>query len=173
MTNETISILGLFDSDDAAALAIRNLQKSPWPVDRVHSPVPSPKIMNALHVKKSRVGWFTLAGGILGFLAGFGLAVFSATRWNLIVGGKPVAAWVPFFIVGFEFTILFAVMGNIVGLLTLARLPQFSLPEPVDPGFSGAGFGVVATCARSQESALSRFFRDNGATVRTVETRTG
>lgn len=173
MTNETISILGLFDSDDAAAVAIRNLKKSPWSVERVHSPVPSPKIMNALNVKKSRVGWFTLAGGILGFLAGFGLAVFSATRWNLIVGGKPVVAWVPFFIVGFEFTILFAVMGNIIGLLTLARLPQFRPPGPVDPGFSGARFGVIATCARSQETDLSHFFRDNGATVMTVEKPTG
>ena len=81
--------------------------------------------MDALDLKKSRVGWFTLAGGILGFLSGFALAVFAATRWNLIVGGKPVVAWVPFFIVGFEFTVLFAVLGNIVGLLTQTGLPQF------------------------------------------------
>ena len=169
MTDETISILGLFDSDEKAASAIRSLKDSPWSFERVHSPIPSTKIMNALNLKKSRVGWFTLAGGILGFLSGFSLAVFSATRWDLIVGGKPVAAWIPFFIVGFEFTILFAVLGNIIGLLTQTRLPQFRISEPYDPRLSGASFGVLATCTKSQETELRHFFRDNGGRVKTFE----
>ena len=102
-------VIGLFDSEDGAAHAVRDLADSPWRLERVHSPVPSHKISRALGLEKSRVGWFTLAGGITGFLTGFSLAAFTATRWSLIVSGKPVVALVPFFIVGFEFTILFAV----------------------------------------------------------------
>ena len=120
-------------------------------------------------MKKSRVGWFTLAGGIAGFFTGFALAVFTATRWNLIVGGKPVIAWVPFFIVGFEFTILFAVFGNIVGLLTQARLPQFDPPVGYDPACSADRFGVLATCDSGQQAELSHFFLSKGAEVKNVE----
>jgi Ni/Fe-hydrogenase subunit HybB-like protein len=158
-----VPILGLFKNDEDAASAIRGLKNSPWSFKRVHSPIPSSIIMDALGLKKSRVGWFTLAGGISGFFSGFALAVFASTRWNLIVGGKPVVAWVPFVIVGFEFTILFAVLGNVVGLLTQTGLPQFDPPDGYDPGCSADRFGVLATCDFGQQAELSRFFMSNGA----------
>ena len=101
-------------------------------------------------------------------MAGFALAVFSATRWDLIVGGKPVIAWVPFFIVGFEFTILFAVIGNIVGLITQTGLPQFDTPDGYDPACSANRFGVLASCEPGQHAELSRFFMKNGAEVKNI-----
>jgi len=167
--DKPISILGLFKSDVQAASAICDLKDSPWKFSRIHCPIPSDVIMDALHLKKSRVGWFTLAGGIIGFLTGFALAVFSATRWNLIVGGKPVIAWVPFFIVGFEFTILFAVFGNIAGLMTQTGLPQLDMPGTYDPGCSADRFGVLATCNPGQQAGLSLFFMNKGADVKYFE----
>ncbi len=164
-TDQTETILGLFKSDDRAASAIRSLKNSPWTFIRVHSPISSPAIMEALHLKKSRVGWFTLAGGITGFFSGFALAVFASTRWALIVGGKPVVAWVPFFIVGFEFTVLFAVFGNVVGLLTQTDLPRLDSPIGYDPRCSANYFGVLAACLPGQQAELSRFFLDNGAEI--------
>ena len=132
-----VPILGLFKTEAQAASAIHDLKKSAWTFIRVYSPIPSHVIMDALHLKKSRVGWFTLAGGILGFLSGFALAVFAATRWNLMVGGKPVVAWVPFFIVGFEFTVLFAVFGNVAGLLSQTGLPQLDTIDGYDTWLLG------------------------------------
>jgi hypothetical protein len=88
---------------------------TPYTLERVHSPIPSHTVADALDLPQSKVGWFTLAGGITGFFTGFFLAAFTATRWSLIVSGKPIMAWVPFIIVGFEFTILFAVFGNVLG----------------------------------------------------------
>jgi Ni/Fe-hydrogenase subunit HybB-like protein len=164
-----VTVLGLFKSDEDAASAIRGLKNSPWTFKRVHSPIPSSIIMGALGLKKSRVGWFTLAGGISGFLSGFAMAAFAATRWNLIVGGKPVVAWVPFVIVGFEFTVLFAVLGNVAGLLTQTGLPQFDPPEGYDPGCSADRFGVMATCDPGQQAELSRFFMNYDAEVNFFE----
>lgn len=169
LSDQPVSVLGLFERDDQAASAIRGLKNSPWTFRRVHGPIPSPVILDALNLKKSRVGWFTLAGGIAGFVAGFGLAVFSATRWDLNVGGKPVIAWVPFFIVGFEFTILFAVFGNIVGLLTQTGLPDLSPSEGYDPRCSGDRFGVLATCNSGRQAELSRFFLQCGTEVNLLE----
>ncbi len=155
-------IMGLFKDDHRAAAAVAALRKSSFKLERVHSPIPSHSIRDALQLKKSKVGLFTLAGGIIGFFTGFALAIFTATKWSLIVSGKPVVALVPFMIVGFEFTVLFAVFGNVIGLLTQTRLPQLPLPEYYDPRCSGEYFGVLASCQMSQTDDLVRIFKENG-----------
>ncbi|MEJ2041308.1 MAG: DUF3341 domain-containing protein, partial [Desulfosarcinaceae bacterium] len=111
--------------------------------------------------------WFTLAGGDTGFFCGYLLAAFTATRWSMIVSGKPVVALVPFFIVGFEFTILFAVFGNVLGLISQARLPRFKIEDSYDPRFSRDRFGVLASCRAANQSGLYRFFEAKGAEIKT------
>jgi molybdopterin-containing oxidoreductase family membrane subunit len=161
--------MGVFSSERGAAAAIDSLRETPWTIERVHSPIPSHEIEHALEPPKSKVGWFTLAGGIIGFFAGFLLAAFTAFRWSLIVGGKPVVALVPFFIVGFEFTILFAVFGNVLGLISQARLPRFDTRPLYDERFSGDCFGVLARCPMNEQKDLARFFEENGAEIKTAD----
>lgn len=169
MDNQRTAIMGIFDAESKAASAIRLLKDSSYMVERVHSPIPSHAIADALQLPKSKVGWFTLCGGILGFVAGFALAAFTATRWNLIVSGKPIVALVPFVIVGFEFTILFAVFGNILGLISQARLPRFKVSSGYDPAFSADHFGVLASCASGDEGGLADIFTSQGAEIKKVE----
>ena len=164
-------IMGLFRDENRAADAVEALEQSPWQLLRVHSPIPSHKIAEALKLKKSKVGYFTLAGGILGFLSGFALALFAATRWSLIVSGKPIEAYIPFFIVGFEFTILFAVLGNIIGMLTLTRRSRSAGLQYYDPRCSGEYFGVLATCTVNEEDDLRNFFEGRGGNVRIFDDR--
>ena len=162
-------ILGSFRDENQAVSAIEALKKSPWTLDRVHSPFPSHRISNALKEKKSRVGYFTLVGGIIGFFTGFALATYTAVQWNLIVSGKPVVAWLPFLIVGFEFTILFAVLGNVIGLLTQARLPEFEGLKTYDPRFSGDYFGIVASCGEGEQQQLMDLLTNMGGEVKAFE----
>ncbi len=162
-------ILGSFRDENQAVSAIEALKKSPWTLDRVHSPFPSHRISNALKEKKSRVGYFTLVGGIIGFFSGFALATYTAVQWNLIVSGKPVVAWLPFLIVGFEFTILFAVVGNVIGLVTQARLPEFESLKTYDPRFSGDCFGIVASCGEGEQQQLMDFLMNMGGEVKAFE----
>ncbi|MCF8105383.1 MAG: DUF3341 domain-containing protein [Desulfohalobiaceae bacterium] len=169
MHTQSTCIMGLFEKEDQAVQAVKSLKDSSYTFLRAYSPFPSSKILQALGLKTSRVGLFTLIGGIIGFFSGYGLALFTATRWELIVGGKPVAALIPFLIVGFEFTILFAVFGNIIGLLTLARLPDLKGLEHYDPRCSGERFGVLAGCPAEQTEALLDFFRQQGADTKTFE----
>ena len=160
-------VMGLFTDEHQAASVIKGLKDTPYTLERVHGPVPSHVVSDALGYGKSRVGYFTLAGGITGFFTGFLLAAFTATRWDLIVSGKPVVALVPFFIVGFEFTVLFAVFGNVLGLLTQMRLPRLkALQEDYDPRCSGKHFGVLAACEEDQEEGLITFFNQNGGEAR-------
>ena len=163
-------IMGLFKDENQVVSTLDALKASPFEFIRVNTPIPSHKIMDALNLKKSRVGWFTLCGGILGFLSGFGLAIFTATRWDMIVSGKPIVAIIPFVVVGFEATILFAVFGNVIGLLTQMRLPDQSWLQHYDPRCSGEHFGVLAGCKAQQEEALKSFFEQRGADVTVFET---
>ena len=162
-------VLGSFKDENQIVSAIEALEKSPWELDRVHSPFPSHRIRDALKLKPSGVGYFTLAGGILGFITGFALATYTAIQWNIIVSGKPVVAWIPFLIVGFEFTILFAVFGNIVGLLKQARLPEFESLKTYDPRSSGEYFGVLASCVESEQERLMELLKSNGGEVKVFE----
>jgi molybdopterin-containing oxidoreductase family membrane subunit len=161
--------MGLFKNEDNVVSAINELKQSSFEFIRVNTPIPSHKIMDALKLKKSMVGWFTLCGGILGFIGGFALAIFTATRWNLIVSGKPIIAIIPFVIVGFEATILFSVFGNVIGLLTQTRLPSYRWLRYYDPRCSGEHFGVLAACEVGQENGLKELFQKQGAEVRVFE----
>ena len=162
-------IMGLFRSEDKVVAAINALKQSSYEFIRVNTPIPSHKIMDALKLKSSRVGWFTLCGGILGFIAGFALAIFTATRWNLIVSGKPIIAIIPFVVVGFEVTILGAVFGNVIGLLTQTRLPSFRWFKYYDNRCFGEHFGVLASCEIEKEDGLKDFFQKQGAEVRVFD----
>jgi molybdopterin-containing oxidoreductase family membrane subunit len=162
-------VMGLFRDEDRAAAVVKGLEDTPWSLLRVHSPVPSHKISAALKLKKSVVGWFTLIGGIIGFLSGFGLAIYTAVEWNLIVSGKPVVALVPFVIVGFEFTVLFAIFGNVIGMISQARLPRFDESKYYDARCSGEHFGILAACEENDQESLLTFFRNNGGEVKAFD----
>ncbi len=162
-------VMGLFGDEHGAASAIEAMGVHPWKLETVHSPVPSERILEALRSKKSRVGYFTLAGGIIGMLSGIGLAIYTAMQWNLIVGGKPVVALIPFFIVGFEFTVLFAVFGNVLGILIQSGLPEFRSLRTYDPRCSGESFGILASCAEGEVGSLTAFFQEMGGTGKVLE----
>jgi molybdopterin-containing oxidoreductase family membrane subunit len=142
------------------------LADTSWKPDQVHSPFPSHKISDALKLKKSRVGWFTLMGGITGFFTGFALCIFTVLQWELIIHGKPVLSWISFVVVGFEFTILFSVFGNIVGLVLQCRLPDYKGLEHYDPRCSGEHFGIVASCAQGEKDDLISLFKQQGGDVK-------
>jgi len=163
MSRDRKPILGLFKTEQETLSAIKEIKAKGWQVDEVHSPIPSSKIAAALDRKKSRVGWFTLCGGITGFFSGFALAAFTATRWSLIVSGKPIVSWIPFFIIAFEFTILFAVIGNVLGMITQVGLPAPNYEENYNPECSGSAYGVLATCLPDEFDQLQAFFKDKGA----------
>lgn len=168
MSNEKF-VMGLFRDEDQAVSAIRALESSSWMLKSVHGPFPGHRIPNALKLKKSPVGYFTLAGGILGFLTGMGLSIYTAIQWNIIVSGKPVIALIPFLIVGFEFTILFSVLGNILGMLTQARLPDYKGLTLYDSRCSGEHFGILASCEKGDEAGLTEFFQANGGETKQFE----
>lgn len=166
MANNTVTLTALFREDVRAAEAVRDLSSPSWRVERVCGPVPSEAIHQALRGKKTPVGWFTLIGGLLGLVTGYGLASFTSLRWELIVSGKPVVALVPFLIVGFELAVLFAVLGTVIGLILHTRLPAYGDEEESPAECTADRFGLVVQCPADESGELQAFLEEHGAWVR-------
>jgi molybdopterin-containing oxidoreductase family membrane subunit len=162
MNTHATTITGLFKSEEETLAAIHEIRENGWQVKEVRSPVPADRIAEALGRRKSRVGWFTLTGGVIGFFSGFSLPAFTATRWSLIVSGKPVLSWIPFFIIAFEFTILFAVFGNVLGLLTQTGLPAKEYETNYHEECSGDMYGIEAVADPGQTQRLKEVIRRTG-----------
>ena len=90
----------------------------------VITPIPVHDVERIMGLKRSRLKYFTLAGGLSGLAAGFAFTIFTAKDWPIITGGKPIVSIPPFIIIAFALTILFGALVSFAGFLLLAKLPS-------------------------------------------------
>jgi hypothetical protein len=156
-------LLAVYAYIDDVFRALSRLKAENASVETVYSPALNHQLEEMLEIKPSPVRFFVLFGGIFGILFGFLLASYAATRWNLIVWGKPpVSVW-PFVVVSFEFCILWAVLFGIIGYLTLSRLPGYKSLRHFDARFTVDRFGILLTCPASQRDKIAGLLREAGA----------
>lgn len=160
---DEMGVVGVFLQIEACAGAIRALEAAGEPRPRVYSPVPSHEIAEALRQRPSPLGWATLAGALVGLACGIGLSAFTALKYDLITGGKPLLAWIPWFIVGFEFTILFGCLANFLVMLLLAGLPRFKGSPGYDERFSKDAFGIFVCCEAGRAEKVKSILHEQGA----------
>ncbi len=165
------AILGIFAHVDTAARAIRELRAGGFGPITTYSPVPLEEFEEALTghgLPLSPVRLFTLVGGLTGTASGFALTIWSALKWDLITGGKPVVSIPPFVVIAFELTILLGGLSTLLGLLITARLPRLRGSPRYDPRFSADHFGVEVRCPAERVRVAEEILRRAGATeVRT------
>lgn len=158
-----IQILALFSYMDDLLAAVKKIKEKRLAIRSVHSPVPNHRLAVIMGDKPSPIRFFTLTGGILGILLGFGLSAYTAWQWKFIVSAKPVIAPIPYVIVSFEFCILLAVIFNVTGFLLLSRLPRRSLPSLYDPRLTEDRFGVLIDCPIEDREEIDTFLQEVGA----------
>jgi hypothetical protein len=107
-------VVGKFPFLDDLLACIDRSEKLSFGIENVYSPAPRHEIQEALRARPSPIRYFTLVGGVVGALFGLALAVYAQAQWNLITGGKPVMAWIPFFVIAFECCILVSVLSTLV-----------------------------------------------------------
>src|SRR2546429_2328384 len=125
-------VLGACGDLDAAVSAIEALKKKNVGVIRSYTPTPRHELEEALAAPPSPVRRFTLIGGLLGVTFGYWIAIWVSDYWPLVVGGKPIASWVPYTIFGFEVMVLIGGLSTVVGLLITARGPRLPLQVGYD-----------------------------------------
>lgn len=164
------SAIGLFADVDTLLKAARALRGEEMGEVETLSPVPLHGADDALGARRSPVRYYTLAGGLLGFLAGWALTIGSALHYPLIVGGKPIVSLTPFGVIAYICTILFGALFTVAGLLIHAGLPRLRLGAGCDARVTGNRFGLQVRCGRQRlEEAGYRLLELGAEEVRYVE----
>jgi hypothetical protein len=80
------------------------------------------------------------------------------------VGGKPIASWVPYTIIGFEVMVLIGALSTVAGLFITSRIPKLTMTVGYDPRFSNGDYGLWLECAPDNASEAAALLRGHGAT---------
>jgi hypothetical protein len=160
-------VIAAFRNLDAAVDAIADLRKSGFTEITAYTPTPRHELEDALEAPPSRVRIFTLIGGLTGATFGFWIAIWASRYWPLVVGGKPIASWVPYTIFGFEVMVLIGSLSTVFALLALSRVPRLTMTVGYDERFSGGHYGVwVATTPDRAKEAAELLGRHGAEDVR-------
>jgi hypothetical protein len=156
-------VLGAFSEIDSTVHAIEDLRKQNFSDITVFTPTPRHELEDALGPVKSGVRKFTLIGGLAGLTFGYWIAIWISDYWPLVVGGKPVASWVPYTIIGFELMVLFGSLSTVFGMFALSRIPRLTMTVGYDPRFSHGDYGVWVVAAPDRAGEVADVLRKHGA----------
>jgi hypothetical protein len=162
------SVIGFYVEVDSLVSAVKALRGAHE--IRTISPVPLHQVDELLETRPSPVRLFTLAGGLIGFVAGWALTIGSAEHYPLIVGGKPLVSLTPFAVIAYICTILFGALFTVLGMLLNARLPRIQVGRGYDPRLTGNRFGLQVICGQDEiEDVKSRLLALGAEEVKYVE----
>jgi molybdopterin-containing oxidoreductase family membrane subunit len=83
--------------------------------------------------------------------------------WPIKIAGKNFASIPPYWIIGFELTILFGGLLTFVGLMVFGGLYPRKVDEHYSPRFSAEEFGVVVTCEERDVAEVEALMRGHNA----------
>jgi hypothetical protein len=156
-------IIAAFREIDSAVDAIEQLRKNRFNEITVYTPTPRHEFEHALEAPPSRVRIFTLVGGLCGATFGYWIAIWTSRYWPLVVGGKPLASWVPYTIFGFEVMVLIGSLSTVFALFALSRVPRLTTTVGYDPRFSGGDFGIWVATSPDRAQEAGELLRKAGA----------
>ncbi len=156
-------VVAVFRELDATVEAIERLRKERIGPFTVYSPTPRHELEHAIHAGPSVVRRYTLIGGLLGATFGYWIAIWTSEYWPLIVGGKPIASWVPYTIISFEVMVLVGALSTVAGMFVTSRIPRVTMTVGYDPRFSDGDFGIWVEVPADKESDVRRLLSTFGA----------
>ena len=156
-------IVSIFPNLDDLIGAIEELKKGRYRDITVYTPTPRHEFEEALEPPPSAVRRFTLVGGLLGVTFGYWIAIWISDYWPIVVGGKPVASWVPYTIIGFELMVLIGSLSTVFGMFALARIPRLTMTVGYDPRFSHGDYGIWVVAPPDRAAEAADLLRQYGA----------
>jgi len=106
---------------------------------------------------------FTLVGGLLGVSFGYWISIWTGDYWPLVTGGKAIASWIPYTIIGFEVMVLVGCLSTVAGMFINARIPRLTTTVGYDPRFSGGHFGIFVSCGADKAPQVEALLQKHGA----------
>jgi ActD protein len=156
-------VLGAFHELDSAIEAIEELKQERFSDITVYTPTPRHEFDHVMAHGHSRVRVFTLIFGLCGVTFGYWIPVWISDYWPIIVGGKPVASWVPYTILGFEVMVLIGGIATAFAMFALAHIPRLTTTVGYDPRFSSGHFGVWVAADPDRTDVAMSLLEKHGA----------
>ncbi len=157
------TLVSVCDFPDDVATEIKKQRVRVFEEIEAYSPAPFEQIDDALDDRPSKVRGFTLIGGLAGVLTGFGMQIWMSLEWPIKVAGKAFTSIPPYFIIGFELTILFGGVLTLIGMLLVGRLYPRRLDAAYSARFSGEEFGVAVRCGERDVAEIDALLRAQSA----------
>lgn len=139
MEKKLYGLLAEFDTATEMVDAANAIREAGYTKTDAFSPFPLHEIDQALGIRRSRLPFIVLGGGIIGLLSGLALQTYvHVIDYPLNVGGRPYFSLPSFVPPMFELTILLAAFAAVFGMLFLN-----GLPKPYHPLFNVPRFALA------------------------------
>ncbi len=158
-----------FEFLDDTCEAIRHLQAQGYQKIVTHSPCPRKELETALNTPHSRLPFLTFIFVGLGTLSALAMTVWMSLQWVLPVSGKAIISYHPILIITFELSILFGVLGTLLGMVLLGKLDSFRVKRPKSKlytsydRFTQDRFGIVVYCPGLEIDTVEEIMTQNSA----------
>ena len=156
-------VVGAFHELDTTVAAIEDLKQKKLGDVTVYSPTIRHEIEHAIDAPVSVVRRFTLIGGLLGVGFGYWISIWSSEYWPLVTGGKAIASWIPYTIIGFEVMVLVGALSTVAGMFINSRIPRLTATSGYDVRFSGGYFGIFIACDAANAPQAEALLKQHGA----------
>ena len=154
-------ILAAYRELDSTVHAIEELKRQNFRDFEVYTPVPRHELEHAVHPPQSPVRRFTLIGGLLGATFGYWVSIWTSDYWPLVVGGKAIASWIPYTIIGFEMMVLVGALSTVSGMFINSRIPKLTMTVGYDPRFSHGDYGIFVRTGPDRAQAAEQVLRQH------------
>ena len=146
-------LMAEFEDPNALTDAAKKTYASGYRKFDAYSPFPIEPVWEAMGVHDRPVSFFTLCGGLVGMVSGFGLCYWVSTiAYPLNIGGRPYNSWPAFTVSSFEVTVLFAVATAFFAFLLFCRLPLLYHPVFNAPDFDRASQDRYFLCVEANDA---------------------
>lgn len=130
MEKQLYSISAIYHTPNDIVRAASAVRDAGYTKFDVHTPYPVHGLDGAMGLKETKLGFVTLAAGILGAVGMISFASWVAVvDYPQVIGGKPYWSWPAFVPVTYEIAVLLAVLGTVGGMIAFFfKFPNTSHP---------------------------------------------
>lgn len=127
MASFTSAILIEVENPKALIDVAKDIRDAGYKKFDVYSPFPIHGMDDAMGLKRTKLAWISLVGGLFGLTLGLSLQSWtSAIAYKIQVSGKPFLSLPAFIPVTFELSILFTAFFTVFGMFALNQLPMWN-----------------------------------------------
>lgn len=168
-SNKTWGLLAEFDTAHGVYHAAEKVRDAGFQKWDTHTPFCVHGMDDAMGLGQSKLPWITLVMGLMGLSAAVALQVWvSTTEYPMIISGKPLNSIPAFVPLMFEFSILFAGLGTVFGMMFLNRLPMLYHPLFTSERFERVTddkffISIESTDSKFDTAQTADFLREIGA----------